>query len=119
MHRFVTPLLFLAMTILPARAADAEDAKLAAFFKSYLDEEFKARPLEATRAGDHRYDDRLDDVSPKARAAGKERTRKALDELPRRVEKSKLTRNGQIDYEILEHSLKYALWQADNERRFE
>jgi uncharacterized protein (DUF885 family) len=119
MHRIVTAFFLALLLAVPGRAADAEDAKLAAFFKAHLDEEFKVRPLEATRAGDHRYDDRLEDVSPKARAAWTERTRKALDELPKRVDKSKLTRNGQIDYEILEHSLKYALWQAENERRFE
>jgi len=121
MHRTVTPFLLLAMTALPAaaRAADTEDAKLAAFFRAYLDKEFAARPLEATRAGDHRFDHLLDDVSPKARAAGKERTKTALAELPKRVEKAKLSRDGQIDYEILEHTLNYALWQEDNTRRFE
>ena len=39
-----------------AVAADDEDAKLAAYFKSYLEEEFRHRPLTATRLGDHRFD---------------------------------------------------------------
>src|SRR5438445_820051 len=46
-----------------------EDARLERAFKDYLDTELKHRPLEATRLGDHRFDDLLDDVSPKARAA--------------------------------------------------
>ena len=46
-----------------------EDAKLAAFFTAYLDAEFARHPLAATRAGDHRFDDRLDDLSPAAQAA--------------------------------------------------
>src|SRR5262249_717543 len=45
--------------------------------------------------------------------------RETLAELPRRIDKSKLSRNGQVDYEILEHSLVYDLWQAENTRPFE
>jgi uncharacterized protein (DUF885 family) len=116
-----TVTLLLTMTLLPAaaRAADAEDAKLTAFFRSYLDKRFAAHPLDATRAGDHRFDHLLDDVSPRARAADRERTKDTLADLPKQIDKAKLTRDGQIDYEILEHSLQYDLWQTDNTRPFE
>ena len=50
-------------------AKPEEDARLAAFFQAYLDEAFRAEPLMATRLGDHRFDDKLDDLSPEARAA--------------------------------------------------
>src|SRR5262245_47871943 len=43
---------------------DSEDARLTALFKEYLEREFKHRPLEATRLGDHRFDHLLDDLSP-------------------------------------------------------
>jgi uncharacterized protein (DUF885 family) len=119
MLRSFTVLLVFVLFSVSALAAESEDAKLAAFFKSYLDAELKAKPLDATRAGDHRYDHLLDDVSPKARAANVERTRQTLAALPKAVEKDKLSRSGQIDYEILEHSLKYGLWQAENTRPFE
>jgi uncharacterized protein (DUF885 family) len=111
------PSVTLLLMMLPA--ADTEDARLAAFFRAYLDKEFASRPLNATRAGDHRFDHLLDDVSPKARARWVERSRETLAELPRRIDKSKLSRNGQVDYEILEHSLVYDLWQAENTRPFE
>src|SRR5262245_58399925 len=94
----------------PALAEDTEDAKLTAFFRAYLDEEIKQRPSDATRLGDHRYDDRLDDLSPKARAASHARLLQIVEELPKRIDKSKLARGGQIDYEILEHSLNYSRW---------
>jgi len=77
-----------------------EDQKLAAYFKEYLDEEFRNRPLDATRAGDHRFDHLLDDVSAKARAANKARVQKTLAELPQRIAYPKLSRDGQIDFEI-------------------
>lgn len=97
----------------------AEDAKLTALFKQYLEEEFRQRPLEATRLGDHRFDHLLDDVSPKARTAWTERYRKTLAELPTRIDKGKLSRAGQIDFEIFEHHLKKQIWLAENTRPFE
>jgi uncharacterized protein (DUF885 family) len=112
--------LLLALITLPAiGAADEEDAKLTAFFKSYLEEEFKQRPLEATRLGDHRFDHLLDDLSAKARASWTERMRKTLKELPQRVAYSRLSRPAQIDFEIFKHHLTRSLWLAENTHPFE
>jgi uncharacterized protein (DUF885 family) len=102
-----------------AQAAADEDARLTTFFKDYLDEQFRRQPLEATRLGDHRFDDRLDDLSQKARAAWTERQRRILAELSDHVRYKKLSRAGQIDYEMFEHHLQYALWSAENTRPFE
>ncbi len=115
------PLLLLAGpdTAPAVQPADTEDARLAAFFKDYLEREFRHRPLEATRLGDHRFDDLLDDLSAKARAATTERTRKALADLPEKISYKKLARGGQIDFEILEHHLKREIWLAENTRPFE
>jgi uncharacterized protein (DUF885 family) len=101
-----------------ARAAD-EDAKLAAFFQRYLEEEMKHRPTEATRLGDHRYDHLLDDVSPAAQTATIERLKKAQAALTNEVEYAKLSRSGQIDYEILAHDFKRSLWLFENTRVYE
>jgi uncharacterized protein (DUF885 family) len=103
----------------PLSAAGGEDAKLESFFKAYLEQRFRQQPLEATALGDHRFDHLLDDVSPAARAAWAERDRHTLQELPRQVDYKKLTRAGQIDYEIFAHDLTYSLWQHENGRRFE
>jgi uncharacterized protein (DUF885 family) len=99
--------------------ANAEDSKLLAYFKKYLDEEFKQRPLEATRLGDHRFDDRLDDISPEARAANLERYQKTLAELRKQVNYQQLSRAGQIDLEILEHDLRRSIWLAQNTNPYE
>ncbi len=98
----------------PILADNPEDAKLADVFKAFLEEEFRQRPLEATRLGDHRYDDRLDDVSPQARAGWLARYKKALADLPTQVEKRKLSRSSQIDFEIFQHWLTYQVWQSEN-----
>ncbi|SIO59083.1 Uncharacterized conserved protein, DUF885 familyt [Singulisphaera sp. GP187] len=96
-----------------------EDGTLATYFKVYLDQVFQDEPLTATRQGDHRFDDALDDLSPEARAAHVERDRKALAELPRQVTFAKLSRNAQIDYEILRHHLTREIWLAENFQPFE
>jgi uncharacterized protein (DUF885 family) len=105
----------------PARglAADDEDARLAAFFKEYLDESFRMRPMDATRLGDHRFDHLLDDLSPAARAGWKKHWQKTFNELPKRIDYKHLTRAGQIDYEIWKHDLERTLWLAENTRPFE
>ena len=88
------------------QAAEPEDARLTAFFKQYLEELFRQRPLEATRLGDHRFDHLLDDVSPKARAAW---TGPHPQDARRPAPSRSITRNcrapAQIDFEIFKHHL--------------
>jgi uncharacterized protein (DUF885 family) len=103
----------------PIIAANEEDAKLEMFFRKYLDEEMRHAPSYATRLGDHRYDHLLDDLSAKARNATIERTKKALTDLTGEIQYSKLSRAGQIDFEILAHELKKSLWLFENTRPHE
>jgi uncharacterized protein (DUF885 family) len=97
-----------------ARAESAADAKLEVFFKSYLDEYFRQRPLEATRLGDHRFDAQLEELTPGARAQWLALTRRTLSQLPGQVDYQKLSRGAQMDFEIFEHELKTAEWLAEN-----
>jgi uncharacterized protein (DUF885 family) len=115
--------LLLVVIVAQIPGADApgspEDAKLAAFFRAWLDDHFRRHPFDATRAGDHRYDDRLEDLSPAARAADRAAVETTLAALPREINYAKLSRAGQIDYETLSHDLTYRLWKDDNEKPFE
>jgi uncharacterized protein (DUF885 family) len=97
----------------------SEDARLVTFFRSYLEAEFRHRPLEATRLGEHRFDHLLDDLSPKARARWVGHVRQTLAKLPGDINYKKLSRPAQIDFEILENHLKKTLWAAENTRPFE
>src|SRR5207302_1949947 len=112
-------LLVSASLLFATETTQVEDTKLDAFFQAYLDEAFRAETLMATRLGDHRFDDRLDDLSAEARAANLERDRKALRDLPTRVDFQKLSRDGQIDYEILQHHLTRTIWLDENFKPFE
>ena len=95
------------------------DLKLEAFFQKYLDASLRAAPLEATQLGDHRFDARLDDLGGAAIAARRARLQRTLEALPQAVDYARLTRDGQIDYEIFEQDLKRSIWLFDNTHPFE
>jgi uncharacterized protein (DUF885 family) len=101
-----------------ASAQDA-DAKLGSLFKTYLDDHLRQQPLEATQLGEHRFDNQLDDITPPARADWLALTRKTLQELPQQVDYKKLSRDGQIDFEIFQHELETKIWLTQNTHPFE
>ena len=98
---------------------NAGDAKLDAFFRTYLDDWFRAEPLAATRLGDHRFDDTLDDLSAEARARRVEADRQAIAALDKAVDPKTLTRDGRIDFEILRRHLERSVWLAEHFKPFE
>ncbi len=104
--------------MLATPAIAAEDDTLAALFRKTLDEDFRRHPSFATAMGNHEYDDRLDDLSPQARAEDLKRTKQLLADLPKLIDAAKLTRAGKIDLEIWTHSLRYAVWAAENTDEF-
>jgi uncharacterized protein (DUF885 family) len=102
-----------------SRAEESEDDRFAAFFKAYLERQFKDQPLTASRLGDHRFDDRLDDVSPKDRAGWLKRDRDTLSDLAHKIDVKKLSAEARIDYQIFQHHLTRELWLAENTKPFE
>jgi len=107
------------MFLRPAFAQPVEDGKLQGFFKKYLERRFSEKPVDATGLGDHRFDARLDDISPAARAGWRALAKETLANLPKQVDYKKLSRDGQIDYEIFDHELGMQLWLDDNMHPFE
>ena len=100
-------------------AAETEDQKLEGCFRQYLDAWFKLRPLDATQLGDRRFDRELDDLSSAARDQWPQLNRATLDQLPKTVDRAKLSRDAQIDYEIFRHEMTKAIWLAENTRPYE
>jgi hypothetical protein len=116
------PLIFTiaaSVCLMTSAIAQDADANLDAFFRSHLEESFRMRPLEATMLGDHRFDHLMDDISAEARKGWLEHYRKQLARLPQEVTYDKLSRNGQIDFEILKDELLRNIWLAENTRPFE
>jgi uncharacterized protein (DUF885 family) len=114
----IAPLVVLLACALPASAAD-EDAKLTAFFSAYLDEYLKHNPYEASRLGCHEQDDRLDDLSPTARAENVKREKEALARLTKEVQFAKLSPDAKVDFQIVRDALTKEVWLAENFKRFE
>lgn len=100
------------------RAQNA-DAKLATMFQTHLDQTFQLQPLNATMLGDHRFDDRLDDLSPKARAAWLDLERARLASLTKDIRPADLSPDGRIDYDTFKEDLIRNIWLAENTRPFE
>ncbi len=96
-----------------------EDEKLAVFFKAYLEDLMKSSPVEASRLGDHRYDDRIEDLSPKARATSLDKQKATLARLIKEVEHKTLSRGAQIDYEIVRDTLNRNIWLEENTLPYE
>lgn len=88
------------------------DQAFHAIAKSYIDESPSLSPSGATSLGDHRFDQVLDEVSPAARQRQREFCRKFLDQL-QKIDRSRLSRDNQVDYRLLEHSLQGDLWSLE------
>jgi len=99
--------------------AQEEDGKLSAFFQRYQEIHFQQEPSEATGLGDHRFDHLLEDLSHTSREGWAAHMRQSLDALPRQVDYARLTRAGQVDFEIFQQSLVRSLWMTENTRPFE
>jgi len=67
-------------------------------------------PVGATQLGDHRFDDRLDEVSAAAREREAAFYRQYLNQLAA-IDRSRLSRANQIDAELLRHHLDSRLWE--------
>ncbi|MFO1042307.1 MAG: DUF885 domain-containing protein [Planctomycetaceae bacterium] len=101
---------------LPGWAAEQQensvDRAFSVIAKSYIDESPSLSPSGATSLGDHRFDQQLDDVSPAARQRQRDFCRKYLEQL-KKIDRTRLSRDNQVDYRLLEHSLHGDLWALE------
>ncbi len=103
---------------LRARAQD-EDAALARYFHDYLETSLRQRPVMASGLGDHRYDGSIEDLSPAGRREWLQLDRQTLARLPAQIHYPRLSRAGQVDFEIFQHELVKSIWLAENTHPFE
>jgi len=112
-------LAFLLAASLDNRATEAAEPKETsmdqAFRKlaaAYVDEFPALSPSNATTLGDHRFDRELDQVSESARKKQRDLCQRYLAELGR-IHRKELSRDNQVDFQLLEHSLKGELWNLE------
>jgi len=90
----------------PARTADAS---FKAVEDEWLDGWMRLNPVAATQLGDHRFDDRLDDLS----AAGRQQLVDFSTQLLARldtIDRAQLSRENQVDALILRNQLQSDIW---------
>lgn len=92
-----------------ARSAQTADAAFATLARRYLDGVASLYPSYATSLGDHRFDDKVDDMSAAARARGTAFAREMLAELGR-IDRRRLSRENQVDAALLDNNLHYSIW---------
>ena len=94
------------------------DIELRTIFRDWLDEECKRHPVFSSQQGNREFDGLMDDLTPEARQADRDRDANTLTSLKQFAETKSLTRNSAIDLEIWQSFLQYRLWQAANSDDF-
>src|SRR3954463_7559804 len=109
---------FVSAVVLPLITAAAGEERLQSFFRSYLNERFALHPMEATQLGDHRFDDKLDDLSPTALEHSLKHLKESRAKLRKETDRATLPRDQQIDFDIFDHELEAAIWLRENTKPF-
>jgi len=102
----------LALVHAVASAAPAADQAFSALADRYLREAAERSPVTATALGDHRADDRLDDVDAAARARTRDTYIGYREELAG-IDRDGLSRENQVDAAILHNRIESALFELD------
>ena len=107
---FATPAAARAPAPAARAAAHSPQAAFAALSKRYIDGIAESSPVNGTTIGDHRFDDKLPDVSAAGRARDLANAKALLAELGR-INRRVLPREAQVDAAILDNQLRFDIWQ--------
>ncbi len=91
-----------------------EEAKFRKTVDTFFDELWKFYPTAATLAGFHKYDDKLEDLSSKAIEKRHDSLDSFSQELVTKVDKTKLSADTQIDYEMMMDAIDLELMRHEN-----
>ncbi len=100
------------MPILSAKA-ETQDAQFQKIAREYIEGLLQAAPEYATELGDHRFDDRLTDYSPEARAKRLATAKEIRDKLQKFSDVSKLTGANRIDVRILKENIENEIFDLE------
>jgi hypothetical protein len=91
-----------------------EEGKFQKTMDTYLDTYWKFFPTAATRAGYHKYDDKLEDLGGKSLEKRHDELDSFNQELVTKVDKTKLGAETQIDYDIIRNAIDLELMRHEN-----
>ncbi len=103
--------LSISLSISTARA-NPKDDEFQKIAHDYIELELENNPEEATELGDHRFDGRLTDYSPEARAKNLA-TQKEFREKLNALDGSQVTGANNVDFRILKENIDYKIFQAE------
>lgn len=95
----------------PALVAPAQtaDARFQAIADEWLDGWMRLNPVAATQLGDHRFDDKVDDLSAAGRQQLVDFSQRLLARLDD-IDRTQLSRENQVDAAILRNQLQSDIW---------
>src|SRR5690349_23095833 len=107
----LVPLVGLLTVDVALAAKKPANAPLLKLFETSWQEDLADDPMSATALGDHRYDALLTSMSPEAIAARSTRAYARLAAL-RKIDKTKLEKADQLNYDLFERETRVALNEA-------
>lgn len=113
MRRALFLAFLLAIGLRPTAVVMAEseaDRSFAALARRYIDEFPALSPVSSTALGDHRFDDKLDEVTAEARERQAKFHERYLRELES-ISRNELSRINQVDAALLDHDLRASVWR--------
>lgn len=120
-NRMITKILSAAIVLFLTTPLFAADANVNDAFdtlaKQYIDEFPILHPVSATQLGDHRFDHQVDEISPEARQREAAFCRGYLERLAR-IPTAKLSRDRQVDAQLLKQQLEATIWQIETLREW-
>ncbi|MBS0471974.1 MAG: DUF885 domain-containing protein [Proteobacteria bacterium] len=102
----------LAAPALAKPSLNTADGYFASIAARWLDAYCRLQPVTATGTGDHRFDSEIDDMGGNGRGVRLKMWRNLLAELTA-LDRSKLSRDNQVDAAILASQLRYAIWDDE------
>jgi uncharacterized protein (DUF885 family) len=100
LYRFFVAAVFASMAAVSVHAATSEDAKFEKIANDFVEQYLAFSPVDATRLGDHRFDDRLTDFSAAARQARLKTCRETMVKVAL-LKAPLLTPENRVDRKIL------------------
>jgi uncharacterized protein (DUF885 family) len=104
----------LSLALVAGGRAQEADQRLAVAFKGWLDEYIAMQPFLGTRWGDHRFANKLEDLSPAGREKVVSHTRKTLDSLNKEFDPKQLSPDCRVDLATWKTGLERSLWIEEN-----
>ncbi len=104
--------------IATARTAPDMNTQFSEISERYLEDLLQHSPVTASSLGDHRFDDRLDEVDHAARAQELKAASERLADLDK-LDHRQLSRENQVDFALLRQRLEKMIWELETLREWE